>query len=266
MKTTILSLMALLLFVGTTRADEYVTESHTIVVDGDTIYWNQDSKFDSKQIKERMKRAEEAIRKAEERIKDATEKFEKRERRRIDSILVKRDGKIIQYRSFPDEWSWGHEKIDLPKDQKPLIDLSNIKGRWGFEDYYFSGDILHAHDRRGGDFYIGGWSIRNMLPRLNGLLVLKSEKKAAEKIIFSRGTQLRNDERFQPIVRERDISIYGHRTKDDQFDEVIILMSKEHSLNGHAYIVQMMGLLRPDNLTSYTQLRNPNPSSAQKKQ
>ena len=59
MKTTILSLMALLLFVGTTRADEHVTESHTIVVDGDTIYWNQDSKFDSKQIKERMKRAEE---------------------------------------------------------------------------------------------------------------------------------------------------------------------------------------------------------------
>ena len=196
MKKTILCLMALLLFVGTTRADEYVTEEHTIVVDGDTIYWNQDGKFDSKQIKERMKKAEEAVRKAEERM------------------------------SLPDEWSWGHEKIDLPKDQKPLIDLSNIKGRWGFEDYYFSGDILHAQARRGGNFYISGWNISSLLPRLSGLLVLKSKKEAAEKIIFSRGTQLRNDERFKLIVRDRDISIYGHRTKDDQFDEVIILMSR----------------------------------------
>ena len=156
--------MAMLLFVGTTRADEYVTDSHTIVVDGDTIYWNQDGKFDSKQIKERMK-------KAEERIKDAQERLGKYDFGSIDSILVGRDGKIIQYRSLPDEWTWGHEKIDLPKDQKPLIDLSNIKGRWGFDDYYFSGDILHAQHRRGGAFYISGWNISSLLPRLSGLLV-----------------------------------------------------------------------------------------------
>ena len=266
MKKTILCLMALLLFVGTTRADEYVTEEHTIVVNGDTIYWNQDSKFDSKQIKERMKKAEEAVRKAEERIKDAQERLGKYDFSNIDSILVGRDGKIIQYRSLPDEWSWGHEKIDLPKDQKPLIDLSNIKGRWGFEDYYFSGDILHAQNRRGGDFYISGWNIRPLLHRLSGLLVLKSKKEVAEKIIFSRGTQLRNNKDFKLLVRDRDISVYGHPTKDDQFDEVIILMSREQSPNKCAYIVQMMGLLRPDNLTSYAQLRNPAPNSAKKKQ
>ena len=257
--------MALLLFVGTTRADEYVTESHTIVVDGDTIYRNQDQKFDSKQIKERMKRAEEAIRKAKERIKDTEERLGKHDFGNIDSILVIRDGKNIQYRSLPDEWPWNHENIDLPKDQKPLIDLSNIKGRWGFEDYYFSGDILHAQARRNGDFYISGWNISPLLPRLSGLLILKSEKKAAEKIIFSRGTQLRNDERFQPIVRDRDISIYGHRTKDDQFGEVIILMSREQSPNKYAYIVQMMGRLRPDDLASYKQLTVPGPNNNKKK-
>lgn len=260
MKKTLTTLLTLLLIVGTTRADKYVTESHTIVVNGDTIYKNQDSKFDSKQIKERMEKAEEAIRKAKERIKDTEERLGKYDFGNIDSILVSRDGKIIQYRSLPDEWSWGQEKIDLPKDQKPIIDLSNIKGRWGFEDYYFSGDILHAQHRRGGAFYIGGWYIRHLLPRLNGLLVLKSKKKAAEKIIFTRGTQLRNDSRFQPIVRERDITIYGHRTKDDLLDEVIILYARDKaSDNEYSYIIQMMGLLRPDDLTAYQQLRKPTP-------
>ena len=88
MKKTILCLMAMLLFVGTTRADEYVTEEHTIVVNGDTIYWNQDSKFDSKQIKERMKKAEEAVRTAEDRIKDAQERLGKYDFGNIDSILL----------------------------------------------------------------------------------------------------------------------------------------------------------------------------------
>ena len=222
------------------------------IIAKDTIYYSQDKDFD-------MKTFDEALRKAKERIKDAQERMGKYDFDNIDSILVSRDGKIIQYRSLPDEWPWGHEKIDLPKDQKPLIDLSNIKGRWGFEDYYFSGDILHAQARRG-DFYINGWNIRPLLPRLNGLLVLKSKKKAAEKIIFSRETQLRNDKRFQPIVRDRGITIYGHHTKDGLLDEVIILQPKDQSpKNEYVCIVQMMGLLRPEDLTAYRQLKEPSP-------
>ena len=256
MKKTILCLMALLLFVGTTRAEDIIVT--------DTILWNLDGKVDSKQIQERMKRAEEAMRKAEEAMKKAQERLGKHGQSLTDSIPWS-EGWSAQLRSLPKGWLGEYGHVDLPKDQKPLIDLSNIKGRWGFEDYYFSGDILHAQNRRGGDFYISGWNIRPLLHRLSGLLVLKSKKEAAEKIIFSRGTQLRNDERFKLIVRDRDITVYGHQTKDDQFDEVIILISREQSPNKCAYIVQMMGLLRPDNLTSYAQLRNPAPNSAKKK-
>lgn len=260
MKKTLTTLLTLLLIVGTTRAEDYITDSQAIVMNADSILRHYDGKLDSKQMKERMERVEEALRKAKESMKDAKERLGKYDFGNIDSILVSRDGKIIQYRSLPDEWSWGHEKIDLPKDQKPIIDLSNIKGRWGFEDYYFSGDILHAQHRRGGAFYLSGWYIRHLLPRLNGLLVLKSKKKVAEKIIFTRGTQLRNDSRFQPIVRERDITIYGHRTKDDLLDEVIILYARDKaSDNEYSYIIQMMGLLRPDDLTAYQQLRKPAP-------
>ncbi|MBQ8969047.1 MAG: hypothetical protein IJ064_04870 [Bacteroidaceae bacterium] len=156
-------------------------------------------------------------------------------------------------------WPWEGFDVEAPVAQPPLIDLSNIKGHWGFEDYYFSGDILHAQARRG-DFYINGWNIRPLLKRLSGLLVLKSKKKAAEKIIFSRETQLRNDKRFQPIVRDRGITIYGHHTKDNLLDEVIILLPKDQSPQSeHVCIIQMMGLLRSEDLTTYRQLREPSP-------
>ena len=257
MKKTITTLLCLLLVATAMSAEDIIVM--------DTTYWHFDGKVDSKQIKERMEKAEESMRKAEEAMKKAQERLGKHGQSLSDSIPWSEDWSA-QLRSLPKGWLGEYGHVDLPKDQRPLIDLSNIKGRWGFEDYYFSGDILHAQHRRGGAFYISGWNIRPLLHRLSGLLVLKSKKEAAEKIIFSRGTQLRNDERFKLIVRDRDISIYGHRTKDDQFDEVIILMSREQSPNKCAYIVQMMGLLRPDNLTSYAQLRNPAPNSAKKKE
>lgn len=257
MKKTITTLLCLLLIVGTTRAEDIIAM--------DTILWNLDGKVDSKQIQERMKKAEEAMRKAEEAMKKAQERLGKHGQSLGDSIPWS-EGWSAQLRSLPKGWLGEYGHIDLPKDQKPLIDLSNIKGRWGFEDYYFSGDILHAQYRRNGSFYIGGWNITRLLPRLNGLLVLKSKKKAAEKIIFTRGTQLRNDERFQHIVRERGITIYGNKTKEGLLDEVIILMSKEDSSNGYAYIVQMMGLLRPDDLTSYAQICAHSPKAIQVKQ
>ena len=92
--------------------------------------------------------------------------------------------------------------------------------------------------------------------------MLKSKKKAAEKIIFSRETQLRNDRRFQPIVCDRGITIYGHRNGESLLDEVVILQSKEQSPKSeHVCIVQMMGLLRPEDLVAYRQLGEPSPKS-----
>lgn len=243
MEKILISLLALLLTVVGAKAEEGVDslksekkDAHIIykiekrksdgstIIAKDTIYYSQDKHFD-------MKRFDEAMRDAEERMKQAK------------------------------GWLYEYEGIELPRNQKPLIDLSNIKGRWGFEDYYFSGDILHAQARRG-DFYINGWNIRPLLPRLSGLLVLKSKKKAAEKILFSRETQLRNDKRFQPIVRDRGITIYGHYTKDNLLDEVIILLPKDQSpREEHVCVVQMMGLLRPDALAAYRQLGEPGPKS-----
>lgn len=252
MKRTLTTLLALLLIVGTMRAED------TIVMD--TILWNQLGKSGTKELQERIKRAQERMKIAEEMIRKHSHNFS-------DSIPHSKQDWDRKLRSLPKGWLDEYESIDLPKDQKPLIDLSNIKGRWGFEDYYFSGDIMHAQFRRQGDFYIGGWNIRPLLPYLSGLLVLKSKKKAAEKIIFTRGTQLRNDKRFQPIVRHRGITIYGHHTDNELLDEVIILQSRAQSPDSeYTYIVQMMGRLRPDDLVSYTQILEPLPKNLRVKQ
>ena len=252
MKRTLTTLLCLLLIVGTMRAED------TIVMD--TILWNQLGKSGMKELQKRIKQARERMKIAEEMIRKHDFIFP-------DSIPHNKEGWNLKLRSLPKGWLDEYGTIDLPKDQKPLIDLSNIKGHWGFEDYYFSGDILYAQARRGGDFYISGWNIRHLLPRLSGLLVLKSKKKSAEKIILTRGTQLRNDRRFQPIIRDHGITIYGHKTKNDQLDEVIILQSRAQSPNSeYTYIVQMMGRLRPDDLISYTQMREPVPKAIQSKQ
>lgn len=252
MKRTLTTLLCLLLIVGTMRAED------TIVMD--TVLWSQLGKSGMKELRERIKQAQDRMKRVEESLRNHSYNFSDSTRKSMEEWDWK-------FRSLPKGWRDEYGTIDLPKDQKPLIDLSNIKGHWGFEDYYFSGDILHAQARRGGDFYISGWNIRPLLHRLSGLLVLKSKKKSAEKIIFTRGTQLRNDKRFQPIIRDRGTTIYGHKTKDNQLDEVIILQSRAQSPNSeYTYIVQIMGRLRPDDLISYTQMREPVPKAIQSKQ
>lgn len=277
MEKILISLLALLFTAVGAKAEEGVDslksekkDAHIIykiekrksdgstIIAKDTIYYSQDKHFDMKRFDEAMRDAEERMKQADKRIKEAEKRLEKY---RLDTLPHSAEEWQKRILKLPKGWLYEYEGIELPRDQKPLIDLSNIKGRWGFEDYYFSGDILHAQARRG-DFYINGWNIRPLLPRLSGLLVLKSKKKAAEKILFSRETQLRNDKRFQPIVRDRGITIYGHYTKDNLLDEVIILLPKDQSpREEHVCVVQMMGLLRPDALAAYRQLGEPGPKS-----
>ncbi len=286
MKRTLITLLALLLTVVGTRAEEcgdsltdVKKDAHIIykiekrksdgstIIAKDTIFYSQDKNFDMKKFNKAMRDAEERMKQANKQIKEAEKQLEKYRLDTLqwrhydfpDSLPHSTEGWQERIFKLPKGWLDEYETIDLPKSQKPLIDLSNIKGRWGFEDYYFSGDILHAQARRG-DFYINGWNIRPLLPRLSGLLVLKSKKKAAEKVISSRETQLQNDKRFQPVIRDRGITIYGHRAKDNLFDEVIILLPKDQSPQGeHVCIVQMMGLLRPEDLTAYRHLREASP-------
>ncbi|MBQ8050302.1 MAG: hypothetical protein IJ197_01830 [Bacteroidaceae bacterium] len=285
MKRTLITILALLLTIVGTKAEESgdslkdeKKDAHIIykiekrksdgstIIAKDTIYYSQDKNFSKKKFDEAMREAEKRMKQADKQIKEAEKRLEKYRLDTArwkgiapDSFLRTKEYWDRRLRDLPKRWLDEYEGIDLPKDQRPLIDLSNIKGRWGFEDYYFSGDILHAQARRG-DFCINGWNIRSLLPRLSGLLVLKSKKKAAEKIIFSRETQLRNDKRFQPIVRDRGITIYGHQTKDNLLDEVVILLPKDQSpQKEHVCIIQMMGLLRSEDLTAYRQLRAPSP-------
>lgn len=229
MKKTLLAILFSFLTLTTMRAGEYTPESLTITVKSDTVWMYEGHPLD----------------------------------------LFKFDSLIAQHHALPsppEGWPWENLGDDLPQDPSPLIDLSNIKGRWGFEDYYFSGDILHAQARRNGDFYIGGWNIRPLLPRLSGLLVLKSSKKAADKIAFSRATQLRNDSRFHPIVHYKEFTIYAHRTPDGLFDEVILIHASPDSPTGsHVVIIQMMGRLRPDDLASYPKLTAPGPKASKGK-
>ena len=237
--------------------DSIVTD--TIIMSPD---WTENTQ---KRVSDAMKMAEERLKQAKEQIQKADERLKKHGYSMPDSLLQNKDWSA-QLRKLPKGWSWNDETIDLPKVPHPLIDLSNIKGRWGFEDYYFSGDILHAQFRRNGDLYVGGWNIRSLLPRLSGLLVLKSKKKAADKIAFSRGTQLRNDSRFRPIVHYKDITIYAHRTPDNLLDEVILLHASPDSPTGsRVVIVQMMGRLRPDDLTGFQQLTAPGPKTSKRK-
>ena len=250
MKKTITALLALLLIAPMMRADD------TIIMD--TLTWSELSPDVQKRINEAMKKAEAKLKNAEESIAKAEKIIKKRDIGQGDTTIYsyKWYGKLSD---LPKGFLGEEETIDLPKDQKPLIDLSNMKGQSGIEDYYFSGELLHAQARRKGDFYLGGWNIRPLLHRLSGLLILKTKKKASEKTTLSRRTQLRNDKRFQPIVHDKGITIYGHRTKDDLLDEVILLHVPSSSTDSRIVIVQMMGLLRTDELMSYARLCEPAP-------
>jgi len=251
MKKAITTLLLSLLAVATMSAEETMVRD-TIIMSKE---WSADVQ---KRVDEAMKKAEESLKHAEEKIRRAEEDMKKRGLGLGDTTTYsfRWDGKHFGLmKGFPGE----EEAIDLPKDQKPLIDLSNMKGQSGIEDYYFSGELLHAQARRKGDFYLGGWNIRPLLHRLSGLLILKTKKKASEKTTLSRRTQLRNDKRFKPIVHDKGITIYGHRTKDDLLDEVILLHVPSSSTDSRIVIVQMMGLLRTDDLMSYARLCEPAP-------
>ena len=168
MKKAITTLLLSLLTVGTMGTED------TIVMD--TIIMSKEWTPEvQRRVDEAMKKAEESLKRAEEKIRRAEEDMKKRGLGLGDTTTYsfRWDGKHFGLmKGFPGE----EEAIDLPKDQKPLIDLSNMKGQSGIEDYYFSGELLHAQARRKGDFYLGGWNIRPLLHRLSGLLILKTKK------------------------------------------------------------------------------------------
>ena len=245
MKKTITTLLVMLLIVPMMRADD------TIIMD--TLSWSELSPEVQKRVNEAMKQAEERLKKAEESLRKAEKSLSKHGHGKGDTTIYsyKWYGKL---HDLPKGFLGEDETIDLPKDQKPLIDLSAMKGQNGIEDYYFSGDILHAQARRKGDFFLGGWNILPLLHRLSGLLILKSKKKAGEKQVQALEERIRKDARFQPIVHHKGITIYGHRNAEDLMDEVILLHVPSSSTDSRIIIVQMMGLLRPDDLMSYAQL------------
>lgn len=268
MSVTILALLAMFASMNAEEHNEklstasgakvkiYTTKADTYIIDGDTIRTPEEWAYTPQEL-EKIKKYGEEIRKRGEEIRKRGEEIRKQfEQMHLDSIFS---------HSFSKEWFNGEEPVDMPSSQQPLVDFNALKGESDIENFYFSGDLLRVHARKKGDFYLGGWNIRRLLPRLNGLLVLRSKKNSPVKKLSKYQTQLENSKEFETIVRHESINIYGHRTQNGRWDEVILFHRPDSKHETRIVLVQFLGRLRTDDITAYATLRSPAPKGTKTK-
>lgn len=129
------------------------------------------------------------------------------------------------------------------KAPRPVYSLDGYVNNPNIKYLYFSGDLLNQIHKKQTPFCIGTWDVRDMLPKLTGLLVMGTTKKSAIKQMQRDIDAIDASKKFETLAHTESLRIYGHhRTawNDSYYDEVVVFTE----MDGKQTIIQLFGVIR----------------------